>query len=372
MARPSHNPIWPCAMIGAAAAMAGLEGTGVIIHGASACYLYADSVIPNPLNCTYLIEDEVIFGTGDRLLEVSEALLPFSERIVVINSCVPATIGEDLRAYCAGCESLFIDSPGYCGDMMDGYRVALAALSPEVDSTRDGVNIDGLISTDPFAVGNRMEAERLLARAGIPVAARYCNDTLASALRPSAMTVTALPDVASGIGQSAGSLLGLDAIEKTFSVLQDAMPDADCAPVMDICEETEELVVKVCDRYLRVNDPPRVTLFGIAGYLDMATDLLTTYLDAEICGAGARNQPQEGSVCTWAPDLGTVKRMISSGKPDLIIGSRYEATLAPGVPFVQMTIPIRKHSMLCHRPLIGTEGVLWLIESVVNAGIKGC
>ncbi len=359
-------------MIGAAAAMAGLDGVGVIIHGASACYLYADSVIPDPINCTYLIEDEVIFGTGDRLLEVSEALLPFSERIVVINSCVPATIGEDLTTYCAGCDSLIIDAPGYCGDMMDGYRLALAALSPEVDSTRDGVNIDGLISTDPFAIGNRMEAERLLACAGIPVAARYCSDTLASALRPAAMTVTALPDMASGIGQTAGSLLGLDAIETTFSVLQDALPDTDCSLVTDICEETEELVAKVCDRYLRVNDPPRVALFGIAGYLDMAADLLTTHLDAEICGAGARNQPREGSVCTWAPDLGSVKRILADCEPDLIIGSRYEATLAPGVPFVQMTIPIRKHSMLCHRPLIGTEGILWLIESVVNAGKNGC
>ncbi|WFN33738.1 nitrogenase component 1 [Methanogenium sp. S4BF] len=372
MAKPCINPIWPCAMIGAAAAMAGLDGAGVIIHGASACYFYADSVIPDPVNCTYLVEDEIIFGTGDRLQEVTEGLLPFSERIVVINSCVPATIGEDLRTYCAGCDPIIIDAPGYCGDMMDGYRLALAALPAETDPTRGGVNIDGLLSPDPFAVGNRMEAERLLARAGIPVAARYCSDTLASALRPAEMTVTALPDVASGIGRPAGSLLGLDAIETTFSVLQDAMPDADCAPVMDCCEETEELVVKACDRYLRANDPPRVALFGIAGYLDMAADLLTTCLDAEICSAGARNQPQEDSVCTWAPDLGTVKRMIAAGEPDLIIGSRYEATLAPDVPFVQMTIPIRKHSMLCHRPLIGTEGVLWLIESVVNAGKKGC
>ena len=372
MAKPCTNPLWPCAMVGAAAAMAGLDGAGVIIHGASGCYFYADSVIPDPVNCTYLVEDEVIFGTGDRLQEVAEALMPFSEKIVVINSCVPATIGEDLAPYCAGSDALIIDAPGYCGDMMDGYRLALAALPTKIDPTREGVNIDGLISTDPFAAGNRMEAERLLACSGIPVAARYCNDTLVSALRPAEMTVTALPDVASGIGQSVGSLCGLDAIEKTFSALQEEFPDADCSPVMDICEETEELVVKACDRYLRVNDPPRVALFGIAGYMDMAATLLTTFMEAEICGAGARNRPPEDSVCTWAPDLGTVKQIIVEGEPDLIIGSRYEATLAPGVPFVQTTIPIRKHSMLCHRPLIGTEGVLWLIESVVNAGKEGC
>ena len=358
-------------MVGAAAAMAGLDGAGVIIHGASACYFYADSIIPDPVNCTYLVEDEVIFGTGERLQKVAEALMPFSEKIVVINSCVPATIGEDLGPYCVGSGALIIDAPGYCGDMMDGYRLALAALPTTIDPARGGVNIDGLISTDPFAAGNRMESERLLACSGIPVAARYCSDTLASALRPAEMTVTALPDVASGIGQSIGSLCGLEAIEKTFSSLQEMFPDADCVRVMDLCEETEELVVKACDRYLRVNDPPRVACFGIAGYIDMATDLLTTYLDAECCCSGARNRPVEGSVCTWAPDLGTVKQMITDSAPDLVIGSRYEQTLAPGVPFVQTTIPIRKSSMLCHRPLIGTEGVLWLIESVVNAGKKG-
>lgn len=372
MAKPCTNPLWPCAMVGAAAAMAGLDGAGVIIHGASGCYFYADSIIPDPVNCTYLIEDEVIFGTGDRLQEVASALMPFSERIVVINSCVPATLGEDLVPYCAGSDALVIDAPGYCGDMMDGYLQALSLFPAETDPSRAGVNIDGLISTDPFAAGNRMEAERLLARAGVPVAARYCDDSLASALKPAELTVTALPDVASGIGRSVGSLCGLDAIEATFSALQEMFPDADCGPVMDICEETEELVVKACDRYLRVNDPPRVALFGIAGYMDMTADLLSTYLDADICGAGARNRPAEDSVCTWAPDLGTVKRMIGDGEPDLVIGSRYEETLAPGVPFVQATLPIRKHSMLCHRPLIGTEGVLWIIESVINAGKKGC
>lgn len=367
MAKPCMNPVWPCAMVGAAAAMAGLRGTGVIIHGASGCYFYADSIIPDPVNCTYLIEDEVIFGTGERLQEVAEALKPFSERIVVINSCVPATIGEDLAPYCAGSDALVIDSPGYCGDMMDGYRIALPHLPAETDPMREGVNIDGLISTDPFAAGNLMEAERLLSRAGIPAAAKYCNDTLASALKPALVTVTALPELASGFGQSMGSLLGLDATQKTFSALQEVFPDADCGSVMEICEETEELVVKACDRYLRVNDPPRVALFGIAGYMDMAGDLLSTYLDAEICCAGARNKPAADSVCTWAPDLGTVKTMITEGNPDLVIGSQYEKTLAPGVPFVQTTLPIRKHSMLCHRPFIGTEGVLWLIESVINA-----
>lgn len=372
MAKPCTNPLWPCAMVGAAAAMAGLRGTGVIIHGASGCYFYADSIIPDPVNCTYLIEDEVIFGTGDRLQEVAAALMPFSERIVIINSCVPATIGEDLAPYCAGSDALIIDAPGYCGDMMDGYHKALSLFPAETDPSREGVNIDGLISTDPFAVGNRMEAERLLACAGIPVAARYCDDTLKSALNPAEMTVTVLPDLVSGFGRSVGSLCGLDAVEATFSALQEAFPDADCGPVMDACEETEELVVKACDRYLRVNDPPRVALFGIAGYMDMAAALLSTYLDAECCCAGSRNQPPEESVCTWAPDLGAVKRMIAAGEPDLLIGSRYEETLAPGVPFVQTTLPIRKHSMLCHRPLVGTEGVLWLIESVINAGKKGC
>lgn len=372
MAKPCTNPLWPCAMVGAAAAMAGLRGTGVIIHGASGCYFYADSIIPDPVNCTCLIEDEVIFGTGDRLQEVAQALMPFSERIVVINSCVPATIGEDLAPYCGGSDALIIDAPGYCGDMMDGYRIALSHLPAETDPSRPGVNIDGLISTDPFAAGNLMEAERLLGRAGIPVAARYCNDTLASALKPAETTVTALPDLASGIGSSAGSLCGLDAIAATFSGLQAAFPDADCGAVMDICEETDELVTKACDRYLRVNDPPRVALFGIAGYMDMAGALLSDYLDADICCAGARNQPPEDSVCTWAPDLGTVKQMIEDAGPDLVIGSRYEATLAPGVPFVQTTLPIRKHSMLCHRPLVGTEGVLWLVESVINAGKHDC
>jgi nitrogenase molybdenum-iron protein alpha/beta subunit len=34
------NPLWPCAMTGAAACLAGFRGMSVVIHGSSGCYYY--------------------------------------------------------------------------------------------------------------------------------------------------------------------------------------------------------------------------------------------------------------------------------------------------------------------------------------------
>ena len=34
------TPLWPCAMTGAAACLAGFEGISVVIHGSSGCYYY--------------------------------------------------------------------------------------------------------------------------------------------------------------------------------------------------------------------------------------------------------------------------------------------------------------------------------------------
>jgi len=374
MGRPCENPVWPCAMVGAASALAAIDGVGVVIHGSSACYFYADAVIPDPLNCTYLLEHEVIFGTEDRLREVVEAVSPLCERVAVVNSCVPSTIGEDVGQFLSDYNAIVVDAPGFAGDLGEGFRRAVAALAPAVDPRRAGVNLDGCISTDLFSTGNRREAERLLSMAGIPVAATYCRDTLASVRRPSPVTLTLVPDIAAGIGDAAGVMLGLAGVQDAFVRLASLFPDADISPVMDEAEEAEERIVIACDRYLRAHDPPVIGIVAMAGYAGMIADLCTTYLDADVAFAASRTiPPPEGrGDIVYAPDIGSVQACLEDVYPDIIFGSAYEAALAPGAVQVQVTLPMKKSLMLCNRPLAGIEGALWVIERMLAAGLSTC
>ena len=59
-----ETPLWPCAMTGAAACLAGFEGISVVIHGSSGCYYYPATLLHAPLHGTFILENEAIFGSG--------------------------------------------------------------------------------------------------------------------------------------------------------------------------------------------------------------------------------------------------------------------------------------------------------------------
>ena len=61
-------------MAGSAACCAGFEGLTVVIHGSSGCYYYPATLFHAPLHGTFILENEVIFGTEQRLREVLDGL----------------------------------------------------------------------------------------------------------------------------------------------------------------------------------------------------------------------------------------------------------------------------------------------------------
>ena len=134
------TPLWPCAMTGAAACLAGFEGNTVVIHGSSGCYYYPATLLHAPLHGTFILENEVIFGSGDRLREVIGDLSGRGGRIAVITTCVPSVLGEDIKSMVDEKDIIVVDSPGFSGEIEAGYRAALAVLSPET-TRNDRVSI---------------------------------------------------------------------------------------------------------------------------------------------------------------------------------------------------------------------------------------
>lgn len=360
------NPLWPCAMTGAAACLAGFSGISVVIHGSSGCYYYPAMLLHAPLHGTFILENEVIFGSEDRLTEVIGNLAGAGNRIAVITTCVPAILGEDVRAMLSEFDVLLVDSPGFAGDAETGYAKALSLLEPKVNPSVEGVNIDGACLLDPFSRGNVQEISRLLRLASVPVATVLCDDSLASLSRIAPLTLGTNEDFRSDVGESPGGTLGLNQVRAAFSRIGDAYPDADPEPVFAEIGKQEERLVRACDKYLQRFDPPTVVIFAGASYAGFAAEVLEQYLDADIRGIGLRNHGEISRTAEYAGGLKQVKTLIETTDPDLVLGSSFERSVCGNRGFVGLIPPLRGEVRLAPRPLAGINGTLSFMEDVLN------
>ncbi len=362
------SPLWPCAMTGAAACLAGISGISVVIHGSSGCYYYPATLLHAPLHGTFILENEVIFGAGDRLREVIGELAGTGNRIAIITTCVPAVMGEDIRSLLDEHDILLVDSPGFVGDAETGYARALAALSPRATDTAEGVNIDGICLLDPFWRGNLQEIRRLLGMASIPAGTVFCSDHLRKTSAASPLTIGTNGDFTSGVGRFLGGTLGPDALRKTFGELGNRYPQADVSPVLDELDRREEETVRACDKFLRRFDPPSVLIFAGASYAKSAAGLLDRYLDAEILFLGLRNQcSNPGYPSGVVSGLKEAENLIRKHDPDLVLGSSFERQACGGRAFLGITPPLRGTVRLAPAPFAGVNGMLSFMEQALNA-----
>jgi nitrogenase molybdenum-iron protein alpha/beta subunit len=340
----------------------------VVIHGSSGCYYYPTTLLHAPFHGTFILENEVIFGSEERLKEVIGGLSGTGNRIAVVTTCVPAILGEDIRSMLAGFDVILVDSPGFSGDLETGYKNALSVLAPRVDPATEGVNIDGVCLSDPFSRGNVQEITRLLVMAHVPVKTVFCQDLLEHTRRSSPFTIGTNEDFASGIGRHLGGTLGFEAIGETLRNLSAVFDEADIDPVLAELREQEDRIVSACDKYLQRNDPPSVLIFAGFSYAAFAAQTLKHYLDADIRCIGSRNTPGESPYpAEQVTGLSQVRALVQVYDPDLIIGSSFERSVSKNRAFTGIIPPLRGTVRLSPVPLAGINGTLSFMEQVLNA-----
>ncbi|MCE5297822.1 MAG: nitrogenase component 1 [Methanoregulaceae archaeon] len=365
--RECMNALWPCAMTGAVTCFAGIGGIGTVIHGPSGCYFYPATILHRELHCTFLIEEDIIFGAEERLLDLVRSLQERYRAVAVVNTCTPAIIGEDIRHYLPG-EIIMVDSPGFLGNFEDGYLAACRALPVKPDPDVCGVNLDGIQLLDPFCSGNSLEAERILASAGIPVAARFCDCTFDQINPASCSTVQTNPDLASGHGLARGTFLGIDDTEKALKCLEKHYDDVRLDAFERERDIAEHAIETSCEKFLMRHDPPEVALFSGFSYADFAARMLKKYLDASITVIGCRNGIRHSPFrVAEACSLSAVQELIAGDPPDLLLGSSFERMACPTAAFIPFTYPLRGMVRLRARPIIGIQGLAGLMEDVLNA-----
>ena len=361
------NPLWPCAMTGAAACLAGFDGLTVVIHGSSGCYYYPTTLLHAPLHGTFILEHEIIFGSEDRLNEVIGGLSGHGKSIAVITTCVPAILGEDIRSMLEKHDVILVDSPGFSGDVEAGYKNALSILAPQIDPDVCGVNIDGVCLFDPFYAGNVQEITRLLMMARIPVGMVFSLDRLKKVQHASEYTIGTNGDFASGVGEYCGGTLGFKAVGAVFKKLGELFEDASVDRVFLELEQQEERMIKACDKYLLRFDPPSVVIFAGFSYAEHVAATLERYMDADIRCIGSRNAPGESKFpVEEVTGLEGVRSLIAQHNPDLVMGSSFERSICETRAFTGITPPLRCIVRLAPTPFAGINGTLSLVEQVLN------
>jgi nitrogenase molybdenum-iron protein alpha/beta subunit len=357
-------------MTGAVSCLAGIGGMGVIIHGSSGCYYYPATILKRDLHCSFLIEEDIIFGAAQRLRDIIAEIRSQYKTIAVVQTCTPAIIGDDIADFPGMQDIIMVDSPGFLGTFEDGYLHAHELLPVSIDPGKKGVNLDGINLIDPFSSGNTMEAVRILTNAGIPIAAVFssCPIEHLSGLPP--RTVSANPDLSGTWGENSGSLLGIDQTTKTIVGHTERGCYGNPDEILKEAAIAEEQIIRSCDKYLQRFDPPSVALFGGFSYVVFAARLLEKYLDASLVCIGSRNRPRPSRFRVAATgSLTMVRDLIEQDPPDLILGSSFERTICPSAAFVPFTYPLRGMVRLRARPLVGIQGELALMEEVLNACI---
>lgn len=355
-------------MTGAAACLVGFDGITVVIHGSSGCYYYPATLLHAPLQGTFLLENDVIFGSEQRLHDVIDGLSGCGKKIAVVMTCVPAILGEDIRSMLRDYDVVLIDSPGFSGNVEAGYKKALSVLAPVIDVDTPGVNIDGVCLFDPFSTGNVREIIRLLKNAAVPVGTIFCSDELEKVQHAAAYTVGTNEDFSSGTGEWVGGTLGFEEIKATLARVSSIFPSADPDPVFKEIEREDERIVRACDKFLRRFDPPQTLIFSGFSYATFAAYTLKHYLDAEILYIGTRNEPGDASFPVGCVQgFSRVKDLIRHYKPDLVIGSSFERSVDPRPAFVGLTPPVRGTVKLAPHPVTGISGSLCFVENVLNA-----
>jgi nitrogenase molybdenum-iron protein alpha/beta subunit len=362
------NPVWPCALTGAVTALSGFSGIAVVIHGSSGCYFYPATLLHSDLHSTFLVEQEVIFGTDERLVGLVKDLSGTYEKVAVVNSCVPSILGEDIRDLLSEFDIIFVDTPGFTGDFESGYLGALKELPVSAGQDADRINIEGINLIDPFARGNEREAERLLQLMRLPVGTIFCHDAYRSLSNTAHFSVTVNPDLTLGKGQEMGSFLGLASIRHTAETLADRFYNAETDGIEKEIIMVEERITKAADKYLKRFDPPSVAIFSTSAYCEFSSIALQQFLDADIVFSGSRNEPPKSSAgLNKITSLAAIESAIREHAPDLVLGSTFERSVAGNAAFVGITPPIRGEFRLSSKPLAGIEGELSFMEDVLNA-----
>ena len=176
-----------CQMNGAASAILSISNAKVVMNCPRWCAVLAERELAiavkeyeNRLFCSEVLETDLLFGVGDKLVEAVEEACADGQNslLAVLTNCSMSLIGDDIKGVCSelqtDCPVVAIDSGGLTGEYWEGWSNALISIfkqlsPPCLEPIAGTVNLLGCSTCYPQWQGDMDELKRMLTLAGIEV-----------------------------------------------------------------------------------------------------------------------------------------------------------------------------------------------------------
>ena len=176
-----------CQMNGAASAILSIRDAKVVMNCPRWCAVLAERELAiavkefeTRLYCSEVLETDLLFGVGDKLVEAVEEACADGRNslLAVLTNCSMSLIGDDIKGVCSElqteCPVVAIDSGGLTGEYWEGWSNALITILKnmhlqEIEPSRGTVNLIGCSACYPQWQGDVRELRRMLGLVGIEV-----------------------------------------------------------------------------------------------------------------------------------------------------------------------------------------------------------
>lgn len=423
------NPAKACQPLGAVFCSSGFEGTMPFVQGAQGCVAYFRSHLnrhfkePFAAVSTSMTEDAAVFGGLNNMLEGLENAytLYHPKMLAVSTTCMAEVIGDDLNAFIKQAKEKgvipkdlpvpFAHTPSFVGSYINGYDSMLKGILSTITAGRRG-EPNGRINIIPgfdTYTGDYREIKRLLDIMGVKhtILADVSNifdspNTGEYKLYPGG---TPLVDAADSINATAtialqkySTLKAMDYIKKewnqqTIAIVPIGIKNTDTfldevsritgKPIPDEIEDERGRAVDAMidshpyvhgKRFALVGDPD--LLLGMISFLmemgGVPVHIVCTMGDKkfeEDAYSLLRESPfgAEGRVYV-GKDMWHLRSLMFTEPVDFLIGNSYAKFLwrDTGTPLIRIGFPLFDRHHLHRYPIIGYQGVINLVNWVVN------
>lgn len=426
MARFIENSRNHCALLGAIQTVQAIEGFLPIIHSTAGCGIQENlglgknggsqsrgSVLPS----SNVMEKQIVFGGASRLREQIKNTLKVikADAYVVLSGCATELVGDDIPAMVKeareqGYPVLYLQAPGFKGDVHKGYEAAVKGIIEHVAGftltqrrkTAGLVNILGIIpGQDVFWQGDLLVLEDLLGQVGLK----------ANTLFGVGQTVenwAAIPDaelnlVFSPWGRKAAQYLqdkagtsylelsglpvGFEATYRFLQVLAEFFPIPEHLLQAVYERETKRqdyYLNRLTDVYFTTGVQREFAVVGESAFVLGVQDFLTNTLGMipkvlvftdDLAAEDQRNLIEKANrelapfatEIVFHEDQQQIFESILRNEVELILGSSLEKSLSEQqqIPFLPISFPVTDQILLS-RSYIGFNGAVTLMEDIIR------
>lgn len=374
-----------CKLFGAHQALTGIRGGVVLLHSVVGCnfgsmaFHAACDMTDIRQTCTVISDSDVVFGgeasLSRALTHVEELYHP--EVIFVVTGCVSDIVQDDIAAvadaFPGKARVLHVEAAGYRGGLCDGYEAGLAALAelmdqPAAPASLPTVNLLGLGADDHRADADIAAVRELLGgqvRLGAVFSPRSVAEVGAAPEAGLNLVLGRGVQLAQTMEGRFGTpmeqldypygLTGADdlwtRLERRFHLDYSAQRDS-------FRQRTAEGLKPIYSYVQALYGMPAAVIGSGARSRGMAR-FLTRELGMEVVCRAERER---------LADLEDFYDQVRGSEAAVLFGSSFELELAQEmeIPLFRFDYPVFDRVCVTHRPYLGPEGTLCLVEDLLN------